>query len=73
MKLLAIEASQNATYYISRYQQIEALGAEVHVLNGIGTEDFWPAERYQIAYSKQIEDIVTAAKIWHAEEEFEGS
>ncbi|MEU9158707.1 ATP-grasp domain-containing protein [Streptomyces sp. NPDC048424] len=72
MKLLAIEASQNATYYVSRYQQIEALGAEVHVLNGIGTEDFWDADRYRIAGSKQIEDIVTAAKVWHAEEEFEG-
>ncbi|MFJ3962164.1 ATP-grasp domain-containing protein [Streptomyces sp. NBC_01232] len=72
MKLLAIEASQNATYYISRYQQVEALGAEVHVLNGIGTEDFWDADRYRIAGSKHIEDIVTAAKVWHAEEEFEG-
>ncbi|MFF4432322.1 ATP-grasp domain-containing protein [Streptomyces sp. NPDC001513] len=72
MKLLAIEASQNATYYVSRYRQIEALGAEVHVLNGIGTEDFWDADRYRIAGSKHIEDIVTAAKVWHAEEEFEG-
>ncbi|MFF0552168.1 ATP-grasp domain-containing protein [Streptomyces sp. NPDC004311] len=72
MKLLAIEASQNATYYISRYQQIEERGAEVFVLNGIGTEDFWAADRYRIAGSKHIEDIVTAAKQWHAEEEFEG-
>ncbi|MDX3534131.1 ATP-grasp domain-containing protein [Streptomyces sp. MB09-01] len=72
MKLLAIEASQNATYYISRYQQVQDLGAAVYVLNGLGTEDFWDAERYRIAGSKHIEDIVTAAKVWHAEEEFEG-
>lgn len=72
MKLLAIEASQNATYYISRYQQVQDLGAEVYVLNGLGTEDFWDAERYRIAGSKHIEDIVTAAKVWHGEEEFEG-
>ncbi|MEU8434338.1 ATP-grasp domain-containing protein [Streptomyces sp. NPDC029216] len=72
MKLLAVEASQNATYYVSRYRQVEELGAELYVLNGLGTEDFWDASRYRIAGSQQIEDIITAAKAWHAEEEFEG-
>ncbi|WP_027341494.1 ATP-grasp domain-containing protein [Hamadaea tsunoensis] len=72
MKLLAIEARQNATYYLSRYQQVEALGAELFVLNGEGSEDFWPQPRYRVAGSKKIDDIVAAAAAWHAEENFEG-
>lgn len=72
MKLLALEASQNATYYVSRYRQVEELGAELYVLNGLGTEDFWESSRYRIAGSQQIEDIISAAKEWHAEEGFEG-
>jgi biotin carboxylase len=72
MKLLAVEARQNATYYLSRYQQVEGFGASVHVLNGEGTPDFWPAERYRIAGSKKIDDIVEAARDWHAAERFDG-
>jgi len=72
MKLLAIEARQNATYYLSRYQQVEALGAQLFVLNGEGSEDFWPQPRYRVAGSKKIDDIVAAAAAWHAEEGFEG-
>ncbi|MET0132097.1 MAG: ATP-grasp domain-containing protein [Kibdelosporangium sp.] len=72
MKLLALEASQNAHYYLSRYQQIVDLGAELFVLNGVGTEDFWPAERYRRADSTHIDDLIKHAQEWHAEEHFDG-
>ena len=72
MKLLAVEAVQNATYYLSRYRQLEAFGAEVYVLNGQGDSDLWPTERYRVVGSKHIDDIVAAAQKWHAEEGFDG-
>ncbi|GAA0241076.1 ATP-grasp domain-containing protein [Saccharothrix mutabilis subsp. mutabilis] len=72
MKLLAIEARQNATYYQSRYRQVVDFGADLFVLNGEGTEDFWPADRYRVAGSKHIDAIIETAKAWHAEERFDG-
>ncbi|WP_410649675.1 ATP-grasp domain-containing protein [Amycolatopsis sp. cmx-4-54] len=72
MKLLALEASQNSYYYLPRYQQIEDFGGVLYVLNGIGTEDLWPSERYRIAGSDHIDDLIRHAKAWHAEESFDG-
>jgi biotin carboxylase len=72
MKLLAIEARQNATYYVSRYEQVVGLGADLYVLNGEGTEDFWRADRYRVASSREVSELISAAKEWHAEEQFEG-
>src|SRR6266478_1782512 len=72
MKLLGLEAVQNATYYLSRYRQLEEFGADVYVLNGRGDPGFWPADRYRIAGSKHIDDIITAARSWHAAEHFDG-
>ncbi|WP_433649990.1 ATP-grasp domain-containing protein [Micromonospora zamorensis] len=72
MKLLAIETQQYLSYYISRYQQVEAFGVDLYVLNGEGTEDFWPRERYRLAGSKNIDEIVAEARKWHAEEQFDG-
>ncbi|GGV93016.1 carboxylase [Streptomyces narbonensis] len=72
MKLLAIEAVQYRTYFQARYRQVVDLGVDVHVLNGIGTEDFWPADRYRVAGSKHVDDIVAAAREWHAQEDFDG-
>jgi len=72
MKLLAIEARQNATYYLSRYRQLTYRGAEVFVLNGEGSEDFWPQERYRIVGSADIDGIIAAARAWHATEAFDG-
>ncbi|MDT4986064.1 MAG: hypothetical protein QOI74_158 [Micromonosporaceae bacterium] len=72
MKLLALEASQNGDYYLSRYRQIAGLGADLYVLNGVGTEGFWPAGRYRRAGSKHVEDLIRHAKAWHAEEDFDG-
>ncbi len=72
MKLLGLEASQNSYYYQPRYQQIVDLGADLYVLNGLGTEDFWPADRYRRAGSKHVDDLVEHAKAWHAVEGFEG-
>ncbi|MFD6888476.1 ATP-grasp domain-containing protein [Streptomyces sp. NPDC059957] len=72
MKLLALEARQNATYYVSRYQQVTALGVDLYVLNGEGTEDFWPADRYRLAGSRNLDALISAAKEWHAEEDFDG-
>jgi len=72
MKLLAIEPQQYMHYYQGRYQRSESYGHTVYVLNGIGTEDFWPADRYRLVGSKDINDIITEAKRWHAEEQFDG-
>lgn len=72
MKLLGLEASQNAYYYQSRYQQIVDFGADLYVLNGEGTADFWPADRYRVAGSKKIDTLVEHAAAWHAEERFDG-
>jgi biotin carboxylase len=72
MKLLALEASQNGSYYSSRYQQVEDFGGEVFVLNGLGEADFWPESRYRIVGSKQIDEIISAARAWHEEVSFDG-
>jgi biotin carboxylase len=72
MKLLGLEASQNSYYYQPRYQQIADLGADLYVLNGLGTDDLWPADRYRRAGSKRIDDLIRHAKAWHAEEDFDG-
>jgi biotin carboxylase len=72
MKLLALEASQNSYYYKHRYQQIAGYGADVYVLNGIGTDDFWPPDRYRRAGSRHVSDLIRRAAGWHAEERFDG-
>jgi biotin carboxylase len=72
VKLLALEAVQNASYYLSRYRQVEGYGAQLYVLNGFGDPEYWPAERYRIAGSKHLDDLISAAKEWHAEEQFDG-
>ncbi|MFI5631024.1 ATP-grasp domain-containing protein [Streptomyces sp. NPDC051664] len=72
MKLLTIETRQYLTYYHSRYQQVEDLGVELYVLNGEGTPDFWPAERYRLVGTKHIDDMIDQARAWHAEEQFDG-
>ncbi|MFG1817850.1 ATP-grasp domain-containing protein [Kribbella sp. NPDC049174] len=72
MKLLALEAVQNAGYYQSRYRQIEEFGGTLFVLNGLGEPDYWPAPRYRVAGSKHIDDIIAVARDWHAGERFDG-
>jgi biotin carboxylase len=72
LRLLAVEASQNGAYNRPRYQQVEDLGAELYVLNGVGAADFWPAQRYRVVGSKKIGDIVDAALQWHESTGFDG-
>jgi biotin carboxylase len=72
IRLLAVEASQNGVYNRPRYQQVEDLGAELHVLNGVGTAGFWPADRYRVVGSKKIGDILDAARQWHGSTGFHG-
>jgi biotin carboxylase len=72
VKLLTVETRQYLNYYISRYQQVEALGVELYVLNGEGTPDFWPAERYRLVGSKDIDKMVATAREWHGREHFDG-
>ena len=72
MKLLTIETRQYLTYYHSRYRQVEALGIDLFVLNGEGTEDFWPADHYRLVGSNKIDDIIETARKWHATEQFDG-
>lgn len=72
MKLLGLEARQNAHYYRSRYELVAGFGADLFVLNGIGEEGYWPDGRYRIAGSQQIDDIIETAAAWHAEQGFDG-
>ena len=72
MKLLGLEATQNSYYYQSRYQQLVDLGVELYVLNGVGTDDFWPAERYRVSGSNHIDDLIATAKAWQADVQFDG-
>lgn len=72
MKLLTIETRQYLQYYHSRYQQVQALGVDLFVLNGEGTEDFWPADHYRLVGNKNIDEMIAAAKEWHAVEKFDG-
>jgi biotin carboxylase len=72
MKLLAIEPKQYMSYYQSRYRQVEERGHELFVINGEGTEDFWPAERYRLLGTRDIDAIIEQARQWHAQEHFDG-
>lgn len=72
MKLLTIETVQYLSYYVSRYRQVEAHGIDLYVLNGEGTDDFWPAERYRLAGTRDIGRITELARQWHATEHFDG-
>jgi biotin carboxylase len=72
MKLLALEASQNAYYYQARYTQIAGLGADLYVLNGQGTDDLWRADRYRRAGSTHVNDLIAHARAWHEAEHFDG-
>jgi biotin carboxylase len=72
MKLLTIETRQYLTYYHSRYQQVQAFGVDLYVMNGEGTADFWPAERYRLVGSKKIDELIACAEEWHATERFDG-
>ncbi|MGC0314612.1 ATP-grasp domain-containing protein [Kitasatospora acidiphila] len=72
MKLLAIESSQNKEYYKSRYQQVVDLGVDLYVLNGEGDPEFWPADRYRIAGSREAAKLVELAEDWHGSERFDG-
>lgn len=72
MRLLALEARQNSTYYLSRYEQIAQLGIELFVLNGEGRPGYWPDPRYRVVGSPHIDDLIGAAQVWHAEQRFDG-
>lgn len=72
MKLLAVETRQYLNYYISRYEQVQALGVDLYVLNGEGTPDFWPADRYRLVGTKDLDRMIDMAREWHAEQEFDG-
>jgi biotin carboxylase len=72
VKLLTIETRQYLTYYHSRYQQVQAFGVDLYVMNGEGTEDFWPADRYRLVGSKKIDEMIECARKWHATEQFDG-
>ncbi|MFE9421334.1 ATP-grasp domain-containing protein [Kitasatospora sp. NPDC006697] len=72
MKLLAIESAQNKEYYKSRYQQVIELGVDLYVLNGEGDPEFWPADRYRLAGSREAAKLVELAREWHRTERFEG-
>ena len=72
MKLLAVEARQHAGYHLGRYRQVRDFGADLFVLNGIGEEGYWADGRYRIAGSQHIDEIIAAARAWHAAESFDG-
>jgi len=72
MKLLTIETRQYLNYYHSRYQQVQAFGVDLYVMNGEGTTDFWPADHYRLVGSKKIDEMIECARRWHATERFDG-
>lgn len=72
MKLLAIETRQYLDYYHSRYRQVQDLGVDLYVMNGEGTADFWPADRYRLVGTKKIDDMIECARTWHATQRFDG-
>jgi biotin carboxylase len=72
MKLLTIETRQYLDYYHSRYRQVQDFGVELYVMNGEGTDDFWPADHYRLVGSKKIDDLIECAIKWHATEQFDG-
>lgn len=72
MKLLTVETRQYLNYYHSRYRQVQDLGVDLYVLNGEGTEDFWPADHYRLVGTKNIDEMIACAKEWHATEQFDG-
>lgn len=72
MKLLTVETRQYLTYYHTRYQQVQELGVDLYVMNGEGTADFWPTDRYRLVGSKKIDEMIACALEWHATERFDG-
>lgn len=72
MKLLAIEAAQLGHYYVSRYHQVEANGAELYVLCGEGTSDHWRSEHLRLLGDKSLSALIDAARVWHEREKFDG-
>ncbi|MGE5829270.1 MAG: ATP-grasp domain-containing protein [Micromonosporaceae bacterium] len=72
MKLLGVEARQNSHYYLSRYHLVQGFGADLYVLNGVGEADYWDPQRYRVVGSQKIDDIIAAARNWHAEQRFDG-
>jgi biotin carboxylase len=72
MKLLTVETKQYLNYYHARYRQVQDLGVDLYVLNGEGTEDFWPAEHYRLVGTKAIDSMIECARLWHETERFDG-
>ncbi|HEU5268304.1 MAG TPA: ATP-grasp domain-containing protein [Jatrophihabitans sp.] len=71
MKLLAVEAQQYGRYYLNRYQLADEYGANLHLLLGVGEPDYWPG-RTRMVGTAGIDELIAAAKAWHAEEHFDG-
>jgi len=72
MNLLAIEVNQLGDYYVSRYRQVEDNGATLHVLCGHARPDHWHADRLRVTGSAAIDDLIQAARDWHAITPFTG-
>lgn len=71
MKLLAVEAQQWAQYMLPRYQMVDELGGDLHLLLGVGDPDYWPG-RCRVAGSAAIDELIATARSWHAAERFDG-
>ncbi|MBV9823620.1 MAG: ATP-grasp domain-containing protein [Actinobacteria bacterium] len=71
MKLLVVEAQQYGRYYLPRYHLAQQYGADLHLLLGIGEPDYLPG-RTRLVGSAGIEELVAAARDWHAAENFDG-
>jgi biotin carboxylase len=71
MKLLAVEAQQWAQYMLPRYQMADELGADLHLLLGVGDPGYWPG-RCRVAGSASIDALIATARDWHAQEHFDG-
>ncbi|HEX2581682.1 MAG TPA: ATP-grasp domain-containing protein [Dongiaceae bacterium] len=71
-KILFIEAVQYGTYYDNRYEDTRKLGYEVFVLYGTGELGQRDPRYHEICGSRDIADLIKAAKGWHAKKKFDG-
>jgi len=72
MKILAIEVGQFGDYYNSRYKQCEEYGADLFLLSGLSENDHWHANKFFIANSLNIDDLISLAIEKHQIHHFDG-
>jgi biotin carboxylase len=71
-KVLVLEITRYGEYYQSRYDILQSYGATLYFLTCSPRTEFADPERVRVCGSKDLREIVRAAKAWHGEECFDG-